>query len=152
MNALVGAFVSGLIFAIGLALSGMTQPAKVIAFLDIQGNWDPSLAFVMGGAVLAYALLYRLIRRRQTPLFSPTFSIPTRTDIDLRLLGGAALFGIGWGLGGFCPGPAIVSLVSGQASVFIFVTAMIAGMYLFKLVDNLKRRQALAERKVAVPV
>jgi len=151
MNTLLGAFVSGLIFAIGLALSGMTQPAKVTAFLDLTGNWDPSLAFVMGGAILAYAPLYRLIRRRQAPLFAAAFAIPTRADIDPRLIGGAALFGVGWGLGGFCPGPAIVSLASGHISVVTFVASMLAGMYLFKLVDNLKTRHAPAGRKAAVP-
>jgi uncharacterized membrane protein YedE/YeeE len=129
----------------------MTQPAKVTAFLDFAGNWDPSLAFVMGGAILVYAPLYRLIRRRSTPLFASTFSVPTRTDIDPRLLGGAALFGIGWGLGGFCPGPAVTSLASGHLSVVTFVASMLAGMYLFKLVDNLKLRREPVGRKAAAP-
>jgi hypothetical protein len=151
MNVLVGAFISGLIFAIGLGLGGMTQPAKVTAFLDFAGNWDPSLAFVMGGAILVYTPLYHLIRRRSTPLFVSTFSVPTRTDLDPRLLGGAALFGIGWGLGGFCPGPAVTSLASGQTSVVIFVASMLAGMYLFKLVDDPKRRREPVGRKAAAP-
>lgn len=151
MNILVGAFVSGLIFAIGLGLGGMTQPAKVTAFLDVAGNWDPSLAFVMGGAILVYAPLYFLIRRRATPLFASTFSVPTRTELDPRLLGGAALFGIGWGLGGFCPGPAVTSLASGHPSVLTFVAAMLAGMYLFKLIDNLKIRREPVRRKAAAP-
>jgi uncharacterized membrane protein YedE/YeeE len=149
MNIWVGAFVSGFIFAIGLGLGGMTQPAKVTAFLDFAGNWDPSLAFVMGGAILVYAPLYRLIRRRPTPLFASTFSVPTRTDIDPRLPGGAALFGVGWGLGGFCPGPAVTSLASGHLSVVTFVASMLAGMYLFKLVDNLKMRREPVGRKAA---
>ena len=152
MNLLPGAFISGLIFAIGLVLGGMTQPAKVIAFLDITGKWDPSLAFVMGGAILVYAPLYRLIRRRQAPFFASVFSMPTRLDIDPLLIGGSALFGVGWGLGGFCPGPAVVSLASGSPTVVIFVAAMLAGMYLFKLVDHFKTRQAPAGRKAAVPV
>ncbi|MGE0682949.1 MAG: DUF6691 family protein [Candidatus Binatia bacterium] len=151
MNILLGAFVSGLIFAIGLGLGGMTQPAKVTAFLDFAGNWDPSLAFVMGGAILVYAPLYHWIRRRSTPLFASTFSIPARTDLDPRLLGGAALFGIGWGLGGFCPGPAVTSLASGHISVLTFVASMLAGMYLFKLIDNLKMRREPVGRKVAAP-
>ena len=136
MNAVLAAFISGLIFAVGLAISGMTQPGKVTAFLDLFGNWDPSLAFVMLGAIAVYAVLYRLIRRRATPFFAPIFSVPTRNDLDARLIGGAALFGIGWGLGGFCPGPAVTSLASGHLSVFIFVASMLAGMFLFKLVDS----------------
>ena len=136
MNSALAAFVAGLIFAIGLAISGMTQPGKVTAFLDIFGNWDPSLAFVMMGAIAVHAVLYRVIRQRTTPLFAPTFSIPTRSDLDLRLLGGAALFGVGWGVGGFCPGPAVTSLASGQSSVLIFVAAMLVGMFLYKLVDK----------------
>jgi len=150
MNILLGAFVSGLLFAIGLGLGGMTQPAKVTAFLDVTGNWDPSLALVMGGAILVYAPLYHLLRRRQAPLFAPVFSVPTRADVDLQLLGGAALFGIGWGLGGFCPGPAMVSLASGHTSVVTFVMSMLAGMSVFTLLDNLRMRQARERRKAAV--
>jgi uncharacterized membrane protein YedE/YeeE len=151
MSALIAAFVSGLIFALGLSLSGMTQPAKVTAFLDITGDWDPSLAFVMIGAILVHAVLYRLIRRRSSPLFTAGFAIPTRTEIDPRLVEGAALFGIGWGLGGFCPGPAVTALVSGQAAVVIFVIAMLAGMYLYKMVETLRSRRApaLSENAVA---
>lgn len=135
MNSILAAFVSGVIFAIGLAIGGMTKPAKVAGFLDFTGNWDPSLMFVMGGAVMTHAILYRLIRKRPTPLFTEAFAIPTRTDIDARLLGGAALFGIGWGLSGFCPGPAITSLASGQTPVLVFVAAMIGGMYLYTVAD-----------------
>jgi uncharacterized membrane protein YedE/YeeE len=148
MNLFIGAFVSGLIFAIGLGLSGMTQPAKVIAFLDLAGDWDPSLAFVMMGAILVHSTLYRLIRRRPAPLFAPVFTIPTRTDNDLRLLGGAALFGVGWGLGGFCPGPVVTSLVSGHRAVLLFVVSMLIGMYLYKIIDQLKTRQTSASRSV----
>lgn len=136
MNSALATFGAGLIFAIGLAMSGMTQPGKVTAFLDLFGNWDPSLAFVMMGAIAVYAVLYRIIRRRATPLFAQTFSVPTRSDLDLRLIGGAALFGVGWGLGGFCPGPAVTSLVSGHSSVLIFVAAMIAGMLLYQVIDK----------------
>ena len=137
MNASLAAFVAGLIFSVGLAISGMTQPGKVTAFLDIFGNWDPSLAFVMIGAIAVYAVLYRIIRHRPAPLYAAAFSIPTRSDLDARLLGGAALFGIGWGLGGFCPGPAVVSLASGQSAVIVFVVAMVAGMFLYQLVDKI---------------
>lgn len=149
MNSSIAAFASGLVFALGLGLSGMTQPAKVTAFLDIAGKWNPSLAFVMVGAILVHAVLYRLIRHRQTPLFASTFTIPTRTDIDARLVGGAALFGIGWGLGGFCPGPAITSLASGNIPVLIFVIAMLAGMYLFKLTGYQRPQPASPARKAA---
>ncbi len=144
MNILLTSFVSGLVFALGLGISGMTQPAKVIAFLDIAGNWDPSLAFVMIGAIVVYAPLYRLIRRLPSPLFSSTFALPTRKDIDRRLLGGAALFGVGWGLGGFCPGPALASLAGGETSVLLFVASMLAGMYLYKLMETAKPHQATA--------
>jgi uncharacterized protein len=133
MNSTLAAFVSGVIFAVGLAIGGMTKPAKVAGFLDFTGNWDPSLMFVMGGAVMTHAILYRVIRKRPTPLFTTAFAIPTRTDIDPRLLGGAALFGIGWGLSGFCPGPAITSLASGQTPVLVFVAAMLGGMYLYNV-------------------
>ena len=136
MNAVLAAFVAGLIFAAGLALSGMTRPGKVTAFLDIFGSWDPSLTLVMLGAITVHAVLYRVIRRRSIPLFASTFSSPTRSDLDFRLIGGAALFGVGWGMGGFCPGPAITSLASGQPSTLIFVTAMLVGMFLYKLVDK----------------
>jgi uncharacterized protein len=142
MNTLLASFVSGLVFALGLGMGGMTQPAKVTAFLDFAGNWDPSLACVMIGAILVHTVLYRLIRHRPSPLFVATFSVPTRTDIDPRLIGGAALFGTGWGLGGFCPGPAVTSLASGHASVVIFVVAMVTGMYLYKLTEDLWLRQA----------
>ncbi len=136
MNSLLAAFISGLIFAVGLGIGGMTQPTKVTAFLDFSSNWDPSLACVMIGAITVHAVLYRLIRRRSSPLFALAFSVPTRQDIDLRLVGGAALFGIGWGLGGFCPGPAVTSLASGHKSVVLLAAAMIAGMYLYKRLEN----------------
>jgi uncharacterized membrane protein YedE/YeeE len=136
MNSALAAFVAGLIFAIGLATGGMTQPGKVTAFLDIFGNWDPSLAFVMLGAITVHTVLYQVVRQRSTPLFAPMFSIPTRSDLDSRLIGGAALFGIGWGMGGFCPGPAVTSLPSGRPSVIIFVASMLLGMFLYGLVDK----------------
>ena len=141
MNSLFTAFASGVIFSIGLGISGMTQPAKVTAFLDFTGNWDPSLACVMIGAITVHAILYQVIRRRPTPLFASAFSIPTRQDIDPRLVGGSALFGIGWGLGGFCPGPAVTSLASGHISVVIFVAAMIGGMYLYRVVESLQEHR-----------
>ncbi|HEV8718288.1 MAG TPA: YeeE/YedE family protein [Candidatus Binatia bacterium] len=153
MNTVVASFVSGFVFALGLGISGMTQPAKVTAFLDFAGDWDPSLACVMIGAILVHAILYQLIRRRPSPLFAATFSVPTQADIDPRLIAGAALFGIGWGLGGFCPGPAVTSLASGHASVVIFVIAMVAGMSLYKLTEGRWLRQASApQHHTASPV
>jgi hypothetical protein len=124
----VVALVSGALFGFGLALAGMTQPAKVRGFLDFTGRWDPSLAFVMGGAVLVHMVAYRLIALRTSPRFALRFSLPTRRDLDAKLLVGAALFGVGWGLGGFCPGPGIVSLVSGAPTAFAFVVAMVLGL------------------------
>jgi len=119
----------GLLFGIGLVISGMADPAKVLNFLDVFGTWDPSLAFVMGGAVLMTFAGYRLAWRRRRPLLGERFHIPTKTDIDRRLLTGAALFGIGWGLGGFCPGPAFAALGLAQPGTLAFVPAMLLGMY-----------------------
>lgn len=141
MTSSLSSFLAGIVFAVGLGISGMTQPAKVVGFLDLMGNWDPSLAFVMFGAIAVHALAYRLIRSRPTPIFAPAFAVPTRQDFDLRLVSGAVLFGIGWGLGGFCPGPAVTSLPSGHVSVLLFVVAMVAGMYLYTLVDSLQARR-----------
>ncbi len=135
MSSMLISFVSGVAFAVGLGVGGMTQPAKVIGFLDFAGNWDPSLAFVMIGAIAVHSILYRLIRNRPSPLFSQAFSLPTRTDIDSRLVLGAAIFGTGWGIAGFCPGPALTSLGSGNLSPVIFSMAMIAGMVLYKFVE-----------------
>lgn len=120
----------GVIFGAGLLLSGMTQPAKVIAFLDVLGDWDPSLMLVMGGAVIVYAVAYRLILRRDRPLLADVFLLPSRTAIDAKLIGGAALFGIGWGLSGYCPGPSIVSLASGALDAIVLVAATAAGMWI----------------------
>jgi len=108
----------------------MTQPAKVIGFLDVFGDWDPSLAFVMGGAVATHAILRRLVIRRTAPLLEAGFSLPTLTSIDGRLLGGAALFGVGWGIAGFCPGPALVATGAGARAAMVFTVAMLAGMFL----------------------
>jgi uncharacterized membrane protein YedE/YeeE len=132
----VASFLAGLLFALGLAISGMTQPAKVIGFLDLTGDWDPSLTCVMAGAIGVHALLSRLIRQRPAPLFAAAFSLPTRSDINANLVGGAALFGLGWGISGFCPGPAVTSLASGRAAATIFVVSMLAGMYLYKLIEG----------------
>lgn len=121
-------FATGLVFGLGLALAGMTSPDRVLGFLDVAGTWDPSLAFVMGGAVLTATPLFALSRRRAKPLAGAAFDQPPTTAIDRRLIGGAALFGIGWGLAGICPGPALVNLAIAPAQSLAFVAAMIAGI------------------------
>ena len=123
-------FLSGIVFALGLGISGMTRPIKVIGFLDFFGTWDASLAFVMVGAIAIYFFAYRMSRSMRAPLLGNEFSVPGRTDLDARLIVGAALFGAGWGLGGFCPGPAITSLASGSPAVVVVVASMVAGIYL----------------------
>lgn len=123
--------VAGLVFGAGLLISGMTQPAKVIGFLDITGRWDPSLMFVMGGGVVVYMVAFRAIHRlRKDPWFDVKFHLPTRRDLDAPLVLGSALFGVGWGLGGLCPGPGIVAAASGSLTGLAFVAAMLAGMHL----------------------
>jgi len=124
------ALLCGLVFGIGLAVSGMTDTAKVLGFLDLFGNWVPDLAFVMGGAVCFTLVAFRFVLRREQPLLSPAFSLPTSSAIDRRLLGGAAFFGIGWGVYGYCPGPAISALVYLDSKTVIFVVAMLIGMAL----------------------
>lgn len=120
----------GTLFGAGLVLSGMTQPAKVIGFLNVLGDWDPSLMFVMLGAIAVHALAYRLVPRAKRPLLADTFAIPSRRDIDLKLIVGALLFGAGWGLAGYCPGPALVALDTWRPSVIVFVLAMLTGTLL----------------------
>jgi len=119
---------AGLLFGFGLLLSGMANPAKVLNFLDIAGRWDPSLAFVMGGAVIVTAIGYRLIFRRTKPILDASFRVPTSTEIDRKLVVGAAMFGTGWGLVGLCPGPALVSVALGASAIFVFVPAMLLGV------------------------
>ena len=122
------ALLAGLLFGFGLIISGMADPAKVLNFLDIAGTWDPSLAFVMGGAIAVTLPGYALLRRREKPVYAPAFRFPTRSDIDAPLIGGATAFGLGWGLSGFCPGPALTSLFIGSSGVLVFVPAMLIGM------------------------
>ena len=121
-------FFAGLVFSAGLIVSGMINPAKVIGFLDLFGDWDPSLAFVMTGAVAVNFVGHRFVTRRARPFFADGFTIPTRKDIDRELIIGASLFGVGWGLVGLCPGPAIAALGASPASAAVFVSAMLAGM------------------------
>ncbi|MEM1047851.1 MAG: YeeE/YedE family protein [Pseudomonadota bacterium] len=129
-------FAAGLLFGLGLVVSGMSNPAKVLNFLDMFGTWDPSLAFVMGGAVLTAFIGYRLVLRRSAPLFASAFHLPLRTDIDRPLLTGAALFGIGWGLGGFCPGPSLTAISFAEPGTLAFVPAMLVGMIGAKIVRS----------------
>jgi uncharacterized membrane protein YedE/YeeE len=129
------ALFSGTLFGLGLAISGMVDPAKVIGFLDIIGDWDPTLAFVMGGALLITIPAFRLILSRPRPVLAEEFELPTKKDVDARLLAGSASFGIGWGLAGFCPGPAVTALASGLAPVLVFVAAMVVGMAVYKWIS-----------------
>jgi uncharacterized protein len=126
----IGALASGALFGAGLLVGGMTAPRKVLGFLDVFGAWDASLVFVMVGAIAVHALAYRLIRGRSSPLFAARFELPTRRDLDARLLVGAAVFGVGWGLPGYCPGPSIVALASGGSGIAVFVLGMLAGLFI----------------------
>jgi len=130
LRAVAAAAVSGAVFGAGLVVSGMTQPARIIGFLDPLSGWDPSLAFVMAGAITIYAVAYALIRRRARPWFDARFHVPSRADIDAPLVIGAAVFGVGWGLGGLCPGPGIVAAAGGSPAALGFVLAMLTGMFL----------------------
>jgi uncharacterized membrane protein YedE/YeeE len=133
---IVMALMAGLIFGIGLIVSGMTNPAKVIGFLDLAGNWDPSLAFVMGGAILVGIVAFSFARKRERSLLGAAMRLPTATHIDRRLVIGSLAFGAGWGLAGYCPGPALASLASGGVKPMIFTLAMLAGMALFEVLDR----------------
>ena len=139
MRALL-AFVAGLVFGLGLLLSGMADPAKVLGFLDLAGAWDPSLAFVMAGAIAVGVLAFTFARRRTTTLLGDAMRLPAANDIDRRLVVGSLLFGVGWGLAGFCPGPALVALGLGESKAVVFVAAMLAGMALFEGVERVRGR------------
>lgn len=132
VKTILAAFAAGAIFGLGLVISGMANPAKVLGFLDIAGNWDPTLVFVMGGAILVAFPAFQFAKRRAHPLFAEKWSLPDRKDIDPRLLAGAALFGIGWGIAGFCPGPALAALALVPAQAAIFVLSMIAGALAYR--------------------
>ncbi len=132
MQAVV-ALIAGIIFGIGILISGMASPAKVLNFFDFTGAWDPSLMFVMGGALLTTLLGYRLIFKRGRPLLSNHFHLPDRSDLDLRLIVGAAIFGIGWGITGFCPGGALPAVGTGRGDVLLFVAGIIGGLVATRL-------------------
>jgi uncharacterized protein len=136
MRQLLVSLASGTIFGAGLALGGMTDPARVRSFLDLFGAWDPTLAFVMGGAVLVMALAWLMQRQMLRPLFAESFSLPDRNDLTPRLIGGSAMFGIGWGIAGLCPGPGFAALAIDPVSAAIFVAALMAGMLLVRLMEG----------------
>ncbi len=145
MKAALMAGLAGILFSLGLGLGGMTDPAKVMGFLDVAGAWDPSLAFVMAGAMGTYTVLRKLILgRRKAPICAPAFPALGKARPDARLVTGSALFGIGWGLAGYCPGPAFTSVASGAGTVLLFVAAMLGGMWLFQLWEGARSARAQA--------
>lgn len=139
---IVMAFVAGLVFGLGLIAGGMTNPAKVQGFLDLGGRWDPSLAFVMGGAVLVGLVAFHVAGKRHQTLLGTKMHLPGTTHLDRRLVLGSMLFGAGWGLGGYCPGPALASLASGGIKPLVFTAAMVAGMAIYEVLDRLPRSRA----------
>lgn len=144
------AFAVGLVFGLGIAISGMASPAKVLNFLDVAGTWDPSLAFVMGGAIAVALPGYRLVLKRRAPIAAAKFHLPGATAIDGRLIGGSAVFGLGWGIAGFCPGAALPALGTGRVEVLIFVAAMIAGIALATTIRRGRDRATSAPSDTAV--
>lgn len=136
---IVSALIVGLVFGIGLIVAGMTNPAKVQGFLDLAGNWDPSLALVMGGAIMVGLVAFRFAGKRERALLGDAMRLPTATRIDRRLVAGSLAFGAGWGLAGFCPGPALASLATGGVKALIFTGAMVAGMIVFELLEERAR-------------
>ncbi|GJJ03808.1 membrane protein [Duganella rhizosphaerae] len=139
MSALTALF-AGLLFSVGLMVSGMANPAKVQSFLDLAGHWDPSLALVMAGAIAIGSLAFLIAQRRQRSLLGLPVQLPASADVTLRLVLGSAAFGVGWGLAGFCPGPALVALGAGYSKAIGFVAAMVAGMALFEIIERVKLR------------
>lgn len=140
------ALVCGALFGVGLIVGGMTQPSKVVGFLDVAGEWDLSLALVMAGAVSIHLVLFRVVMRRRSPILDGAFRVPTRRDIDARLVVGAGLFGLGWGLGGYCPGPVITSLPTLTGETIAHFSAMVAGMLAFSVFDAWTGRRREAKR------
>jgi uncharacterized membrane protein YedE/YeeE len=134
----LAAFLAGLVFGAGLLVSGMTDPGKVKGFLDVAGSWDPSLTFVMAGAILVAFFAFRLAGRRGRTFLGGALHLPNRRDIDLRLVAGSIVFGIGWGMAGFCPGPALVAFASGVDQAAVFVIAMLGGMLVYTAIERLR--------------
>lgn len=148
---LLAALLAGLLFGLGLTISGMVNPAKILSFLDVAGQWDPSLALVMAAAVPVAALGFAAGRKRRTPIFAAAFMEPAKSRLDARLVSGAMLFGIGWGLAGFCPGPALASLGFGGWRAVLFVVAMVAGMAAFSGWDRLAAGRSQSRRLTTAP-
>ena len=140
MTTVFTSLLAGLVFGLGLILSGMADPAKVLGFLDLAGAWDPSLAFVMAGAIAVAAIAFGVAKKRTVSFLGATMKLPASRDIDRRLVIGSVLFGIGWGVAGFCPGPGLVALGMGELKALVFVAAMLLGMGIFELIEQ--RRQA----------
>ncbi len=140
MKAAFVAFVAGVVFAIGLGLAGMTQPSKVLAFLDFTGAWDPSLAFVMIGAIGVHTFFARRALVANAPVFASKFTLPEKRDVDAALVGGSVLFGVGWGLGGYCPGPALTSLAAFAPTTLVFAASMAAGVFAFEAFTRARSR------------
>ncbi len=132
-------FFCGAIFAIGLVLAEMTQPRKIIGFLDVFGNWDPTLVFVLASAVGVYYITYQFVMKRKSPLLAPKFLVPTKTDLELKLIIGGLLFGVGWGISGLCPGPILTILGTGSTTVIILMVSMLLGFYISFLIGRSKK-------------
>ncbi|WP_439154164.1 DUF6691 family protein [Yoonia sp.] len=139
---LIASYIIGLIFGVGISISGMANPAKVLNFFDVAGTWDPSLIFVMGGAVVVTFIGYRFVLKRPAPMLEQKFQLPTRRDLDLPLIGGSAVFGIGWGIAGFCPGGALPALGTGKSEVFIFVAALLAGIFAVNIMNRMRQTRS----------
>ena len=144
----LASLLAGLVFGLGLILSGMADPAKVLGFLDLAGEWDPSLAFVMAGAIAVGMLAFMVARRRAVSLLGAEMRLPGARHIDRRLVVGGMLFGVGWGIAGFCPGPGVVALGMGEGKALVFVVAMLAGMGIFESIEN-TRRAARGDRQTS---
>ncbi len=151
MTTVVTSLLAGLVFGLGLIVSGMANPAKVLGFLDLAGAWDPSLAFVMAGAITVAALAFALAKRRTASFLGAPMKLPVSRAIDRRLVIGSALFGIGWGVAGFCPGPGLVALGMGEIKALVFVGAMLAGMGVFELIERRKPRSPLQATPMPLP-
>ena len=150
MKNLIAALLAGILFGVGLSVGGMTEASRIVGVLDIAGTWDPTLVIVLLAAVVSYFVLFRLVTPRSKPLFAVKFEIPTRRDINTQLISGSALFGVGWALSGYCPGPAVASLTAGQLQTIVVVVAMAAGMMLYDLAPFFLRRLRGAPEKATV--